>query len=233
MLIPKRQGWQDLRVRVVSALVLAPVGLAGLWLGGLAWDALIILLALGMAMEWSAMSRANRVSIRKRFPGVLLSGLCYIGPATLALIWLRDDALVGRANVLFVVLVVWASDIGAYLLGRLIGGPKLAPRLSPGKTWSGAAGGFCSAVAVGLIAAEFEPAGSALPGAVVAASLGIASQLGDLLESALKRHFGVKDSGRLIPGHGGLLDRLDGMLMAAPVAAILILALGRGVVLWQ
>ena len=109
----------------------------------------------------------------------------------------------------------------------------MAPRISPGKTWAGAAGGLAMAVVVGEWAAQV--AGTSAPGraALVAAALSVASQSGDLLESAIKRRFGVKDSGWLIPGHGGLLDRLDGLLTAAPAAALLALALGRGVHLWQ
>lgn len=168
----------------------------------------------------------------------LAAGVPYLGLALIALAWLRADAAAGRANVLFVLLIVWASDIGAYCVGRLLGGPKLAPRISPAKTWSGAIGGLAAAMTVGALTAALTGAGDegsaaplrALP---VAALLGVASQSGDLLESALKRHYGVKDSGHLIPGHGGLLDRLDGLIAAAPVAALLAALLGRGMVLWQ
>lgn len=163
----------------------------------------------------------------------LPAGILYVGLAVVCLIWLRAGTSVpGRANVLFLVLVVWASDIGAYAAGRLVGGPKLAPALSPGKTWAGAAGGLVAAMLVGQAAA------SALAGApwgapaACAGLLGIVCQAGDLLESGIKRHFGVKDSGRLIPGHGGLLDRLDGLLAAAPVAALVVLG-GQGGYLWQ
>ncbi len=127
-------------------------------------------------------------------------------------------------------LVVWASDIGAYVAGRAFGGRRLAPAISPGKTWSGAAGGLLAAALAGL---ALGASGGRLGGAVlVAVVLGIASQAGDLLESAIKRGFGVKDSGSLIPGHGGLFDRLDGLLAAAPVAAVLAMLAGRGVVFW-
>ena len=123
----------------------------------------------------------------------------------------------GAGVVLFLLAVVWSSDVGAYVTGRLFGGPRLAPSISPGKTWSGAAGGLASAVLVGAAAAGL---GWGHVGLVMLAAgvLGIAAQIGDLLESAVKRHFGVKDSGRLIPGHGGLLDRLDGLMAASLVA---------------
>lgn len=163
----------------------------------------------------------------------LAAGTLYIGVPAVALVWLRlGTGEAGRANLLFLVLVVWASDIGAYAVGRLLGGPKLAPGLSPGKTWSGAIGGLACAVIMGLLAAGLLGATVGLGAAMIAGILGIATQAGDLLESGIKRHFGVKDSGRLIPGHGGLLDRLDGLLAAASVAALAVL-IGRGGALWQ
>ncbi len=131
-------------------------------------------------------------------------------------------------------LIIWASDIGAYVVGRLVGGPKLAPAISPGKTWSGAVGGMGAAALVGLgVAALVGARFPLLHCILVSIIIGIASQLGDLLESGFKRHFGVKDSGRSIPGHGGLLDRLDGMLTAAPIAVLITLLIGEGVWLWQ
>ena len=156
---------------------------------------------------------------------LLASGVLYVGLAVIALVWLRGwPGTDGRTAVFFAVLVVWASDIGAYAAGRLIGGPKLAPSLSPAKTWSGAAGGLLAAMLVGEAVAGHVAFGTAL----FAGLLAIVCQAGDLLESAIKRHVGVKDSGRLIPGHGGLLDRLDGLLAAAPVAALVVLASREG-----
>ena len=163
----------------------------------------------------------------------LAAGIPYIGAASIALLWLRQDEGAGRANVLFLILIVWASDVGAYAVGRLVGGPKLAPHISPNKTWSGAIGGLLAAAMTGAGFAFLADGGDCWLAAAVAVSLGCVSQFGDLLESLFKRRFGVKDSGRLIPGHGGLLDRLDGVLAAAPAAALLALALGPGVVLWQ
>jgi phosphatidate cytidylyltransferase len=263
---PRRARWADLRLRILSALVLAPVALACLWAGAAAWAALVALAALGVAWEWAQLCGADP----KRLPGLVVpalavlaviltalgwpgfafgllaigflaawagsgrpglsAGILYLGISGLVLVWLRADAEAGLANVLFIILVVWASDIGAYLVGRWIGGPKLAPSISPGKTWSGAVGGLASAVAIGLCVALLAPGG---PGraALVAAVLAVVSQAGDLLESAIKRRFGVKDSGRLIPGHGGLLDRLDAALAAIPLAALLAKLLGPGVVL--
>lgn len=125
---------------------------------------------------------------------------------------------------LFLLLTVWACDIGAYASGRTIGGPKLAPRISPQKTWAGLIGGAASAAAVGL---AFHLLTEAPFAAVfVAPALAVAAQAGDLMESALKRHCKVKDSGHLIPGHGGLLDRIDGLMVAAPVLAVFQAAIG-------
>jgi phosphatidate cytidylyltransferase len=164
-----------------------------------------------------------------------MAGCAYILLAAIGLVWLRADSATGRADWLFLVALVWASDIGAYVAGRAIGGPRLAPRISPGKTVSGALGGLLAAVLVGIVAAlSLAASYSASPwrAALLAGLLGVVAQAGDLGESYVKRHFGVKDSGRLIPGHGGLLDRLDALLAVALAASLLALIEGRGVVLW-
>jgi phosphatidate cytidylyltransferase len=200
-------------------LVILATGLAAL----LGWAASGLgVIAGGFLLAWLA---GGRVS--------LAAGVPYLGLPLMALAWLRGDDAPGRDSVLFLLLVVWASDIGAYAAGRLVGGPKLAPRVSPSKTWAGAAGGLAAGMAVGAAAALALDGGSAPRILAVAGGIAVVAQLGDLLESALKRHYGVKDSGRLIPGHGGLLDRLDGVLAAAPVAGLLAVMLGRGVVLWR
>ena len=178
----------------------------------------------------------RRVPLPKKWgrarPYLLLLGTLYIAPALLALLWLRTG---DGIDMLLVLLIVWATDIGAYLAGRWFGGRKLAPSISPGKTWSGAAGGIVGAalVAAGMIASLGHAIGgtpSILLFVLVCLLLSVVAQAGDLMESAIKRKFGVKDSGWLVPGHGGLFDRLDGVLAAAPAAAALALALGRGVV---
>lgn len=220
------------RVRVLPGMA---VPLAVLAAGALAvadhvrWS--LALLALGFCVAWWFARSMAETLTQPAFR--LALGVLYIGLAGIALIELRHDNEAGRYNVLFLFLVVWASDIGAYMAGRAIGGPKLWPAVSPNKTWSGAAGGLLAAILVGLgTAMAFTPDASAVAVVAVAVLLGVASQSGDLLESAIKRHFDVKDSSRLIPGHGGLLDRLDGVLAAAPVAALLSFALGQGRVLW-
>ena len=280
--------WGDLRKRVASAAILAPLALVAIWFGATAWTVLVTAVTLGLTFEWvrlcgfrvaampgiavplavlvagaAAVDEHERLALllllagslaawliayadvphRKGSPGLrtevrrpvsLAAGIGYVGLACVAMVWLRHDSDVGRWNVLFLVLVVWATDVGAYISGRLIGGPRLAPSISPSKTWAGAVGGLAMAIVFGsLVAHGMGGHASVWRVALVAASLGAIAQSGDLLESVIKRRFGVKDSGRLIPGHGGLLDRLDGVLAAAPAAAILALALGRGVVLWR
>ncbi len=165
---------------------------------------------------------------------LLALGVPYLGAGAIALVWLRQAPISGLSNVIVLLLVVWASDIGAYVAGRAIGGRRLAPSISPGKTVSGAVGGLVAAVAAGGIAAMIlGPGGVPWRAMLFAGVTGCVAQLGDLFESLLKRQFGAKDSGRLIPGHGGLLDRLDALLAAAPAVALLALMLGRGVIVWQ
>lgn len=197
------------------------------------WQAALAALALGTVLAWLLVERIALTEAQHRAAVWLAAGVVYIGLAAVGLVWLRADGAAGRANVLFVVLVVWASDIGAYLAGRLVGGPRLAPRISPNKTWAGAGGGLASALVVGLASAWLLAGlGSVLLAAAIALVVGAASQAGDLFESWMKRRFMVKDSSRLIPGHGGLLDRADGLIAAAPLAALLSLTMGQGRVLW-
>jgi phosphatidate cytidylyltransferase len=160
-------------------------------------------------------------------------GTLWIGAGCVALLWLGADALTGRATLLWLFAVVWATDSAAYLVGRTVGGPRLAPRWSPKKTWSGALGGIAAAGLVGAITANILGFSMLSPVFWLSMGLSAAAQAGDLVESAAKRRFGVKDASGLIPGHGGLLDRLDGMLAALVVAAILALARGASPVMWS
>jgi phosphatidate cytidylyltransferase len=266
--------FRDLRPRVLSALVLAPVVLLCLWFGGVAWLLLVMLAGIAVAVEWVRICRFVPFGM----PGALLpilvpasglaagfgfglyalvalgvvgalltvgngggagprrwlaGGLFYLGLAAVAVVRLRLHGSAGLGDMLFVVLIVWASDTGAYLVGRAIGGAKLVPRISPSKTWAGAAGGLGFALVAGLLVAGGFAAGPSAGVLLASVTVSVASQAGDLLESVFKRRFGVKDSGNLIPGHGGVLDRLDGVLAAAPAAAILTLALGPGVGFWR
>jgi phosphatidate cytidylyltransferase len=165
------------------------------------------------------------------------AGFVYAAAAQLASVLVRLDHVGGLAALILVLLVVWVTDIGGYFAGRGIGGPKLWPRVSPNKTWAGAVGGFVASlmVASGFAALGF---GKTWPMLLLGAALSIASQLGDLFESAVKRHFGVKDSSHIIPGHGGLMDRLDGFVAAIVLAAIFGLlrggldGVGRAIMVW-
>lgn len=157
-------------------------------------------------------------------------GLLYIAWPCTALVWLR--AVHGWETMLWLFLVVWATDTGAYGVGRWLGGPRLAPTISPGKTWSGAVGGLVAAMGTGgMMAGVLD-----LPGwwivALISVGVSGVAQSGDLIESKIKRHFGVKDSGWIIPGHGGVFDRVDGILAAAPVVAGAVLISGGGIRLW-
>jgi phosphatidate cytidylyltransferase len=197
------------------AVGLAAIGQAGLALG---------LIALITMIGWIKRDATGN--------GRLLPfGIPYLGLGAVALIWLRTEPVDGSTLVIMLLLVIWATDIGAYVVGRAIGGPKLAASISPGKTVSGAIGGLLAAMIVGWIAATTLGAGDlAWTAALVAGAISCVGQAGDLFESGLKRHFNVKDSGTLIPGHGGLLDRFDAVLTAAPVAALLALLYGGGVI---
>jgi phosphatidate cytidylyltransferase len=151
-------------------------------------------------------------------------GVIYLAPAAICLAWLRSTNQ-GPWWTLMLLLVTWAADIGAFAVGSVLKGPKLWPRFSPNKTWSGFVGGLVAAMATGtlmtaLSAFQLNLWAAALIGLVV----GLATMAGDLWESALKRRFGVKDSGDLIPGHGGLLDRVDGLMFAVVVMALARLA---------
>ncbi len=150
-------------------------------------------------------------------------GVIYTGLPVVALVWLRGDEIHrGLTAVVFILLVVAATDIAAYATGRTIGGPKLAPSISPGKTWSGLAGGVAAAAATGAVVGHVV-GGSVAWMAFLALVLAFTAQAGDLAESALKRSYGLKDSSNLIPGHGGFMDRMDGIVTAAVAAAVIAL----------
>ncbi len=155
--------------------------------------------------------------------GVIYAGVVLLSPALL-----RNDPQLGLQALLFLFAVVWATDIFAYLIGRTVGGPLLWPRVSPNKTWSGAVGGLVGGVAAGIAVAYASGGTRGAIAGVLALVLSIVAQCGDLFESAIKRRFGVKDTSHLIPGHGGVMDRLDGFLVAA-LAAVLIGILRQGV----
>ena len=160
------------------------------------------------------------------------AGMLCIGIPFLALLWLRGDPHLGRETVIWLFAVVWCVDIGAYAFGRLVGGPRLAPTISPNKTWAGLIGGAACAAVAGAVAAVFLEKAGWGPLAAVSAGIAVVAQGGDLVESALKRHFRVKDASNIIPGHGGLLDRVDGLLAASVAVALLGMTGGGGVLTW-
>lgn len=215
------------RFRTRGALV-AVTEAAGVCVAALGWP----VAALGLV----AAGALARLAWTKEEGGVGVwasLGTLWIGASCVALLWLAADLAAGRATVLWVFALVWATDSAAYIVGRWVGGPRLAPRWSPKKTWSGALGGVVAAGLVGLITANILGISMLSPVCWVSLVLSVAAQAGDLAESAAKRRFGIKDTSGLIPGHGGLLDRLDGMLAALAAAAILALARGASPVVWS
>lgn len=160
--------------------------------------------------------------------GWVAAGVGYLGLACVSLVWLRNGLAAGQFIVLWLFIVVWASDIGAYATGRLVGGPKLAPRISPNKTWSGFFGGLGLASVGGFFLLTGLDLMTGPYALFASAGLSLVAQAGDLLESWIKRRFGVKDTGKLIPGHGGLLDRADSLIMASLVTALFAAASGVG-----
>ncbi len=226
-----KAGTSDLPVRLASAIVMLVLAGGALWLGGWFWTGFVVLLALGVLWEWNKLiARFGRKGLNETL--WFFAGVIYIGGAAIAMLAVRNGRQVlpfdpqqsgyGPLEVLIVfILPIIAVDVGAYFAGRAIGGPKIAPRISPAKTWAGLAGGATLAALLGVAVelADFGPA--AYPGtsafALAMAVLGgvliaVIAQIGDFFESWMKRRAGVKDSGDLIPGHGGLFDRLDGFL---------------------
>jgi phosphatidate cytidylyltransferase len=216
------------RDRRVVAGGIAALAVAGLCLAARRIDVALVVLALGLAAVVGLSAERRRWTA---------AGFLYAAAAFLASVLVRLDQIEGLVALILVLLVVWATDISGYFVGRSVGGPKLWPRISPNKTWAGAIGGFVASL---LVAAGFAAFGLARTGPVLllGACLSIASQLGDLLESAIKRHFGVKDSSHIIPGHGGLMDRLDGYVAAIVMAAIFgilrggVDGVGRALMVW-
>jgi phosphatidate cytidylyltransferase len=268
-------GTRNLLIRVVAALVLAPLAIAIAYAGGWLWAALVTSAAIGLYVEWLTIVGAARQTRVVGSGGVALalSGFClasgridaslvvlalglfgvallsperrgwtaagfvYAAAAEIASVLVRFDQSEGFAALILILLVVWVTDIGGYFAGRSIGGPKLWSRVSPKKTWAGAVGGFAASLVIALGFAAFS-LGKTGPLLLLGTALSIVSQLGDLFESAVKRRFGVKDSSHIIPGHGGLLDRLDGFVAAVVLAAIFgflrggVDGVGRGLVVW-
>jgi phosphatidate cytidylyltransferase len=218
---------ENLQKRIISAGLLAPVVLIIIWFGGVLYDTMIVLIAVIMSFEWSGIVNSDKkpeigVETRKKW---MTYGIFYVAIFASSLLYLRSQDG-GFGLVLLLLLIVWATDIAAFFTGKAIGGPKIYPKISPNKTWSGLAGGMGAAALVGIFSAIFIDSVGVFAMILLGAFLAVVSQAGDFLESFIKRKFGVKDSGNIIPGHGGLMDRVDGFTTAAPVFAIIALLKG-------
>jgi phosphatidate cytidylyltransferase len=264
----------SLKLRILSSLVLVPVALATVWLGGVYLAVVTMAAAAVMAWEWVRLCGGGTVGrigagvvsmvslavlgavLHGTGTGILLAVLSALGVWAVAreearpdaawlaagvlwvalpcviLLWLAERPR-GRDLLLWIFAVVWATDIGAYVVGRWLGGPRLAPNWSPRKTWAGLAGGVVFAALAGWGAGHLLSLPAILPLVLMSAGLAIIGQFGDLAESVAKRRFGVKDTSALIPGHGGLLDRLDGLLAVIPAVALLSLIGGGSILEWR
>lgn len=204
----------DLGLRTLSGVVMMLIFLSVISVGGWIFKIFVALLVFGTLREWIRLIAAFAQSAAARALWIAF-GFAYVGFAAWTLVLFRDEK---PALAIYPIAIVIATDIGAYFAGRGLGGPKIAPRISPSKTWAGLAGGMIAAAAVSVILAPWllldDDGQIARTGifAGVGAVLAIFAQSGDFLESWMKRRAGVKDSGHLIPGHGGLLDRMDGLL---------------------
>ena len=227
--------FSELGVRVASALVMVAVSMAALWLGGWWWMGFVALLASGILWEWNRLVKGFSKSFLSEVIW-LFAGVIYVGAAALAMAEIGTRYAPHFVIIGFFAPIV-AVDVGAYFSGRLIGGPKIAPAISPSKTWAGLFGGAVGAGLVAFAVGYFYPdmhhfavmdSTTGLHSFVVAGVAGlliaVLAQAGDFFESWMKRRAGVKDSSHLIPGHGGLFDRLDGFL-----AVFFVLALTRDV----
>jgi phosphatidate cytidylyltransferase len=215
---------------LLTALALTGKGQGASAAGMIALGALV---AGGLVTVWPPPPRPGSNQAIWGAGGVVYAGIAFLAPALL-----RSDPQLGFVALVFLFAIVWATDICAYLVGRLLGGPLLWPRVSPKKTWAGALGGLAGGVAAGTTVAYASVGMAPAVAAALALVLSIVAQGGDLFESAVKRRFGAKDASGLIPGHGGVMDRLDGFLVAA-LAAVLIgwlhqgmVAPARGLLIW-
>lgn len=213
----------DLGQRTVSAIAMLAVAGFALLMGGWVWLLFVIAVALGTLFEWTRLFLAFAPSFGARLVWAL-GGAIYVGVGALTLLVLRSD---GIDEALFPILLVIATDVGAYFAGRTFGGPKIAPRISPSKTWAGLGGGMLSAAVTAMVPAllfadylSYALTELLLPLFAFGAISAVFAQAGDFFESWMKRRAGVKDSGGLLPGHGGLFDRIDGLLAVLFVSGV-------------
>jgi phosphatidate cytidylyltransferase len=225
-----------------SLMVARNEQLAVLLAGGASLALAVVLVATGhvlpalIVVAMGALGAASLTLAERRM--WVAGAIPYAGALAIAPIVLRSDGEQGFLAILFLFAIVWTADIAAYFVGRALGGPKLVPRVSPNKTWAGAIGGLLASVVAAIVVAKMAALTSFFALAMLAIVLSVLAQAGDLFESFLKRRFNAKDSSHLIPGHGGLMDRLDGFVTATVVAAIIGLARGgfeapgRGLLVW-
>ena len=201
----------ELMVRTIAAVAMIAVALVAEFFGGYIFASLVAIIAGLMFVEWRRLTDGWGVRW-------IVAGFLYALLPALSLLWLRDRAPQGMEMVFWIFVVTWTTDIGAYFAGRAIGGPKLAPKISPNKTWAGLTGGMVSAALAGWAWTDYVD----LPATLLwlAPLFAAAAQGGDLFESWLKRRAGAKDSGSILPGHGGILDRLDGLVVVAVLTAL-------------
>ncbi len=207
----------ELAIRTLSGVAMIIVAIAAVVIGGYAFAILAAAAATAVFYEWTRLTKGWG-------PAWYIGGFLYAAIAALALLWIREraDNADGLRLVLWVFIVVWSVDIGAYFTGRAIGGPKLAPSISPGKTWAGFYGGVASAALLGGAWVLYSELNLVL--LLLAPLFAAVAQGGDLFESWMKRRAGVKDSGDWLPGHGGVFDRVDGLLPVAILTAIAAMA---------
>ncbi len=233
---PPLKPRSDLGIRTISGVVMMSVAIVAIWYGGYAFMALVILVGLGVLWEFSklVLGFADKAIPRGLW---LLGGVIYVGLACFILL-MFSAPFFGMTPAIFLIAGVIGTDVGAYFAGRSIGGPKIAPKISPSKTWSGLFGGmigaglFMVAIQALIYWGRIDPrdhsdiylAYSWQSLALTGLPLALVAQIGDFFESWMKRRAGVKDSGRLIPGHGGLFDRVDGLIAVAFVAGVIVFA---------
>jgi phosphatidate cytidylyltransferase len=209
---------QDLKKRVISSVILVPFAIYAICFSESLFLFLAVLLAVLMTLEWVELTKNTEDKEKWRLIGIL-----YITIPVFSVIKIRA---IDSDILLWMFGVIWATDVFAFFAGKTFGGKKIAPQISPNKTWSGLAGGLLASVIIGLLSSVMFN-GSMLFFIFISALLSLIEQGGDLLESKFKRIFGVKDSGNIIPGHGGILDRLDGMMTAAPATLLFVVIFAK------
>lgn len=204
---------ENTRKRVISALILVPIAIYAIYFSKSLFYVLVIAIVILMTAEWIELTR--KAQDQKRWQAI---GFVYILIPIYCVIKLR---MIDSDILLWMFAIIWSTDIFAFFAGKSLGGPKLAPQISPNKTWSGLAGGVVASMLIGMISSFMFP-GGLLFFVFISALLSLIEQASDLVESKIKRIFGVKDSGNIIPGHGGILDRLDGIVFTAPATLFFI-----------